>query len=106
MLAAESHWVREYCDVTYTSLVSNRIFNDNFVQNGSVIQLDEESVADGALLRVVVVRAELLLLNAEDLGTKSVDAWVSSGRVGAKEDAFRSVNFTYGKKKQALTSLR
>lgn len=66
--------------------MSNRILNNNLVQDGSIVQLDKKSVADGALLGIVVVGAESLLFDAEDLRAESIDARVRCGSVGAKSD--------------------
>ena len=55
----------------------------DLVEHGAVVELDEERVADGALRGVVVVDAEALVLDAEDLGPECVDARVGGGFVGA-----------------------
>lgn len=65
------------------ALVADGVLDLDFVEDGAVVELDEEGVADGALLRVVVVDAESLVFDAEDLGAEGVDARVGGGGVGA-----------------------
>ena len=64
-------------------LVSDRVLDLNFVQDGTVIQLDRNRVTDGTFSRVMVVNAKALVFNTGDLGTECVNAWVRGGGVGA-----------------------
>ena len=61
------------------------ILDFDFVEDGAVIEFDEEGVADGALLGIVVVDAELLVFDTVDLGTECVDARVGGSGIGAGE---------------------
>ena len=67
------------------------VLDFDLVEHGAVVELDEERVADGALRGVVVVDAEALVLDAEDLGPEGVDARVGGGFVGAGRWLGRSV---------------
>lgn len=64
-------------------LVTNRVFNFNLIEDCTVVELYEESIADGALLGVVVVNTEALIFNAVHLGTQSINTRVSSRGVSA-----------------------
>jgi hypothetical protein len=63
------------------TLVSHRIFDDNLVENRAVVQLDEESVSDGARRRLVVGDREVRVLHAVNLGAQRVDTGVRGGGV-------------------------
>ena len=69
--------------VTYTTFVSNWVFDLDLVEFCSVVQLDCECVTDGALLWVVVLDAEALVFDATNLSTKRVNSRVGSRFVGA-----------------------
>ena len=73
------------------ALVPDGVLDLDLVEHGAVVELDEERVADGALRGVVVVDAEALVLDAEDLGPECVDARVRGGFVGAGRWLGRSV---------------
>ena len=79
------------CALLPPTLVTNRVLDLDLVEDGAVVELDEERVADGALRGVVVVDAEALVLDAEDLGPECVDARVRGGFVGAGRWLGRSV---------------
>jgi hypothetical protein len=64
------------------ALVSNRIFDDNLVENRAVVQLDKESVSDGARRRLMVGDREVRVLHAVNLGAQRVDTGVRGGGVG------------------------
>lgn len=68
-----------------TPLVAHRIFDFNFVKYSSVIEFNEEGVADGSLGGVVVFYAEAFLLDAVDLGTEGINSWIRSSSIGAEE---------------------
>ena len=67
-----------------TPLVANGVFDFNFIKNGSVVQLNEEGVADGSLGGVVVLDTETLLLDAVNLGTEGINSWVCSRSISAE----------------------
>jgi hypothetical protein len=67
-----------------TPLVADGVFDFNLIKNGSVVQLNEEGVADGSLGGVVVLDAETLLLDAVNLGTEGINSWVRSSGIGAE----------------------
>lgn len=69
--------------MTYATFVSNWIFDLNLVEFCSVVQLDQERVTDGALLRVVVIYVEVLIFDTTDLSTKRVNSRIGSRFVGA-----------------------
>lgn len=76
------------------ALVANGVLDLDLVKDGAVVELDKEGVSDGALLRVVVVNAELGLLHTVDLGTESVNAGigsrcVSAGKIGLERGVSR-----------------
>ena len=66
-----------------TTLVADRVFYLNFIKNGTVVEFDEERVANGTLLGVVIIDAEALVFDAEGLGAENVDAGVGCRSVGA-----------------------
>ena len=72
---------RALCTAT---LVTDRVLNLNFVEDGAVLELDKKRIADRALARLVVLDAESLVLNAGDLGPQLVDARVLSSLVGVR----------------------
>lgn len=68
------------------TLVANRVFDLNLVEDGTVVQLDEKSVADGAFLRVVVVHTETFVLDAVRLCAEGINTRISGGFVGTEVD--------------------
>lgn len=64
--------------------MADRVLDDNFLELGSVVQFNEEGVADGSLLGIVVVDAKVLVLNTVGLGAQLVDARVGCGGVLAR----------------------
>ena len=66
-----------------TSLMTNRVLDLDFIQDGAIVEFDQESVIDGTFSRVMVVNAKALVFNTGDLGTECVNAWVRGGGVGA-----------------------
>lgn len=69
--------------MSHPSLVANRIFNLDFIENGSIVELDEQSVSNRPLLRIMVIHTERLFLNALDLGSKDINARICSCSVRA-----------------------
>lgn len=69
--------------MSYPSLVANRIFNLDFIENGSIVKLDEQSVSNRPLLRIMVIHTERLFLNALDLSSKDINARICSCSVRA-----------------------
>ena len=69
-----------------TAFMANGVFNLNFVEDGTILQSDGDSVANGALLGIVIVDAEAFVFNTCDLGAQFVDAWVGGRFVRAIED--------------------
>ena len=65
------------------ALVADGVLDGDLVEDGAVVELDEEGVTDGAALGVVVLGGVLGLLNAVDLGTEGVDARVSGRGISA-----------------------
>jgi hypothetical protein len=63
--------------------VSNRVLNLDFIEHSPVIECHEESVPNGPLRRVVIFYAKTLFFNTKDFSTKSVNARVGGGRIGA-----------------------
>lgn len=59
-----------------TAPVPDRVLDLDLVEHRTVLQLDEQRISDRAFFRVVVVDAEILILDTMDLGTKCVDARV------------------------------
>ena len=68
------------------ALVTDRVLNDDFVEDSSVGEGNGQRVSDGTLIWVVVVLAELRVLHTGDLGAQFVDAWVGGRFVRAAED--------------------
>ena len=58
------------------ALVTHRVLDLDLVKDGAVVELNQESIADGALFGVVVLDAELGVFDAVDLGAECVDAGV------------------------------
>jgi len=65
--------------------VANGIFNLDFIEDSTIIKLNEESIANRAFLRIVIFDAEALVLDAVDLGAKGIDAMVSSRSVSTED---------------------
>lgn len=58
------------------AFVSDRVLNLYLFEDCTVVELDGDGVANGALFRVVIVGAEPGVLDAGDLGTEVVDAGI------------------------------
>src|SRR5258706_3615846 len=69
--------------VTYATFVSNWIFDLDLIEFGSVVQLDQERITDGAPLRVVVLHAKALVFDTTNLSTKRVNSRIGGRFVGA-----------------------
>ena len=65
-----------------TALVADRVLDLDLVQDGAVVKLNKDSVADGTLGGLVVLDAEPLVLDASDFGAEGVNAGVLGRRVG------------------------
>jgi len=65
--------------------VANGIFNLDFIEDSTIIKLNEESIANRAFLRIVIFDAEALVLDTVDLGAKGIDAMVSSRSVSTED---------------------
>jgi len=61
-----------------TALVPNWVFDLDLVKYCAIVQLDEQCVSNRAFLRVVIIDAELVILDAVNLSTECVYAWVST----------------------------
>lgn len=68
---------------THPPLVSNGILNNNLVQHGAVVQLDQKRISDASLGRIVVVDGEGLVFDTVGLGAESVNAGIGGGCIGA-----------------------
>lgn len=68
---------------TYTPFVSNWVFDLNLVQFCTVLQLNQERIANGALFRVVVLHAKALVFDTTNLATQLVDPRIGCRFVGA-----------------------
>lgn len=66
------------------AFVSDGIFNHDLVQHGTVVELDQERVADGTHARFVVLDGERLVFDTEDLGAQRIDTRISRRRVGVR----------------------
>ena len=66
-----------------TALVPDWVFNLNLVKYCAIFQLDEQRISNRAFFRVVIVDAEPFILDAVNLSTECVYAWVSSRLVRA-----------------------
>jgi hypothetical protein len=71
-------------------LVADRVLDLDFIEHGTVVESDEERVADGSSTGIVVLGAKALLFNAEDLGAERVDAGVGGGGISALMPHVRS----------------
>jgi len=80
----------ERSTLSTASLMSDRVFNLDLVEDSAVVEFDQESISDGALGGVVIFNAETLLLHAVDLGAESVYPRVRSRSIGATEGRRRS----------------
>ena len=69
--------------MTYATFVSNRILNLDLIEFCSVIQLDQERIANGALLRLVVLHAKAFVFDTTNLSTKRVNSRIGGRFVGA-----------------------
>jgi hypothetical protein len=67
----------------YPPLVSNGIFDLNLFEDGAIVKLNKKGVANGPLLRVMIVNAEALVFNTVGLSTKSINTWVGGCFVSA-----------------------
>ena len=59
------------------------IFDGDFIEDGTVVQLDGNGIPYRPLLRVVILGGETFVLDTGNLGTESVDSGVSGGRISA-----------------------
>lgn len=66
-----------------SALVANRVLNFDLVQYSTIIQLDQQSITDGAFIGFVIFYAEALIFYAVDFATQSINAGIRSGSVGA-----------------------
>ncbi|SAL75210.1 hypothetical protein AWB69_09290 [Caballeronia udeis] len=62
--------------VLATTLVSNRIFDDHFVELAAVVELDCQRIGDRTLLRIVIVLGEFWVFHAFHLRAQGVDALI------------------------------
>ena len=63
--------------------MANRVVDVDLIQDRAVVERDGERVRDEALLRLVVVDAELLLLHALDLGAECINTGVRGSGIRA-----------------------
>ena len=68
------------------ALVADGVLNRNLIKDGAVVELDEEGVANGALVGGVVFLAETGLLNTVDLCAEGINSGIGGGRVGATRE--------------------
>ena len=68
-----------------TAFMANGVFNLNFVEDGTILQSDSDSVANGTLLGIVIVDAEAFVFNTCDLGAQFVDTRIRILCVGTIE---------------------
>ena len=66
-----------------TALVSNWVLHLDLVKCGTIVQFDKQRISDRAFFWMVVLVAEALVLDAMNLGTECVDAWISGRLVRA-----------------------
>ena len=66
------------------ALMPNRVLDLDLVQDGAVVKLNKDSVADGTLGGLVVLDAEPLVFDAINLGAEGFNARVLRGRVGVR----------------------
>ncbi len=52
--------------------------NNDLLKNGAVLEGDSQSVSNGALLRIMVIRSELLILDTLNLLSQRLNKWRSS----------------------------
>lgn len=69
LVLGHDHWL----GLLTTETVAERSLNDNLGEDGAVVELNGEAVADGAESGVMVVGGELGVLNALDLLAKRLD---------------------------------
>lgn len=72
------------------ALVSNRVLNDDFIENSSVVECDGERVSDRTFGRIVVVNGKDFIFDAINLGAEGVNSGISRGGVRAAKS---SVNY-------------
>lgn len=65
--------------------MSDGILNRNLVENGTIVQLNGDSVSDGPPLGIVVFDRIGFILDTSDFGTESIDTWVSGSGVSATQ---------------------
>ena len=65
--------------------MSNGVFNNDFIENCTIVQLDQKGVTNGTLLGIMIVDAEVLLFNTVDLGPEFINAWVGRSRISTEE---------------------
>ncbi len=63
--------------------MAHGIFHHDLIEHRTIVQLDEEPIANTALLRVVVLDAEPLVFHTVGLGTEGINAWVGCRSVSA-----------------------
>jgi hypothetical protein len=76
---------QEWCAFLTTALVPNWVLNFDLVKNSAIVQLDEQCISDRAFVRCMILRAEVLVLDAMNLSTKCIDTRVGSRFVRAIE---------------------
>ena len=59
------------------------IFDRDFVEDGTIVQLDGNGIPYRPLLGVVILGGEAFVLDTSNLSTEGVDSGVSGGRVSA-----------------------
>ena len=74
------------------ALVANRVLNLDLVEDSAVVELDKESVGDGALSGIMVVDAVLRLLDTVNLGTERINAGVGGGGISVRLGSQLSVD--------------
>lgn len=67
-----------------SAFVPDRILDFDLVENGSIVQFNEKRVRDRALGGIMIIHTVLLLLDAMNLRTESIDARVCSGCVAVR----------------------
>jgi len=83
-------------------LVSDGVLDGDLFEDGTIVQLDGDSVSDGPLLGVVVLCGEGFILDTSDLGTESVNSGVSGSGVNA---ARKSATGREGEQKAVRTRI-
>jgi len=63
--------------------VSDGVLDGDLVEDGTIVQLDDDGISDGPLLRVVILGGEGFILYTSDLCTESVNSRVSGSGVSA-----------------------